>query len=165
MEDKKDINETIENSLEEKKKKEKKCKFDIKKVATLLTAIALCIGGYFLISTNQKIENVPATFEVLDESVLSREVFKEWVEKNSQNKGTYTKEDGDVVYAMISYGKTTKPGIGICVEEVKGTKNIEIVYSIIDNNDEREVEENTPKMILKLENKGGKISFKEIEAE
>lgn len=158
----------MENNIEEKDKaldKKKKFKMNGRKWGTLLSVILLCVGGIFLAKNNTVTDNTPVQFEVLDESVLTRDVFKEWLETNANKKGTYLKEDGDVVYAMISYGKTTKPGIGICVEKINGSRNTEIVYSIIDSNDEREVEEYTPKMILKLPKNSGKITFKEIQPE
>lgn len=154
-----------DKKTEDIKESKSKFKFNKKIIIFLLTAVALCLGAFFVNNTNTKVSDTPVAFEVLDESVLTRDVFKDWVSTNSSKKGEYTKEDGDYVYAMISYGETTKPGVGICIEEVKGSRNVEIVYSIIESNDERETEKYTPKMILKLSKTDGKITFKQIEAE
>lgn len=111
-----------------------------------------------------KIENKKIEFEILDESVLSNDTFKDWI--NNNKKGNYIKEDDDCMYVMISYGETKKQGIGICLEEVKGsTNNTEIVYSIIESNTSESIgEEYTPKMVLKLNKTKGKIKFTEIKS-
>lgn len=142
--------------------KKKKCK---KGLIVILIAIVLCIVGVFATKSNSTVSDTPVKFEVLDESVLTRDIFKEWVSSNANKKGEYTKEDGEYVYAMISYGETTKPGVGICIEEVKGSKNVEVVYSIIESNNERQTEKYIPKMILKLPNTNGKVVFKQIQSE
>ena len=117
MENKKEEKDKTLDKKENIKSEKKKNKKTGRKWAVLLIFILLCVGGLFLAKNNSVKENTPVQFEVLDESVLTRDVFKEWLEENADKKGTYTKEDGDVIYAMISYGKTTKPGIGICIEE------------------------------------------------
>lgn len=149
-----------------KKEKNKKVKINKKGLMIILLGIIICVGAVVSqkFVNNTVSEKPPLEFEVLDESVLTRDIFKEWVETNSIKKGEYTKEDGDFVYAMISYGQTTKPGVGICIEEVNDKRNIEVVYSIIESSDERQVEKYIPKMILKLPNTSGKIIFKQIQS-
>lgn len=160
--DKQQDNNKVKDINESKKRKPKLNK---KALLFIVIGIILCIGGVLYNNMKPTVSDTPVTFEVLDESVLTRDVFKDWVSSNSSKKGEYTKEDGEFVYAMISYGETTKPGVGICIEEIKGSRNIEIVYSIIESNDERETEKYTPKMILKLLKTNGKITFKQIESE
>lgn len=154
-----------DNVTDIKDAKGKKNKISKKGFIFIIIAIICCAVGIFATNLNPTVSDTPVEFEVLDESVLTRDIFKEWVSANANKKGEYTKEDGDYVYAMISYGETTKPGVGICIEEVKGSKNVEVVYSIIESNDERQTEKYTPKMILKLPNTNGKVVFKQVQSE
>lgn len=154
------------NSKEQKSTdSEKQKSVDARKIGVIIVVLILIIGVFFFVKSNAKVDNTPVKFEVLDESVLTQGNLKEWFKVNSDKKGTYTKIDGNDTYAMISYGKTTKPGIGICIEKVYGSSKTEIKYSIIEDNknkDKKSVKEYTPKMIIKLSDNDNKISFNEL---
>lgn len=102
-------------------------------------------------------------YSILDESVLSQDDMKSWVEENSKVKGFYETKDDEYSYVLISYGETTTSQIGICLENIKSEKDNKVLveYSIIDNNGQ-ETEKYIPKMILRFENKDLDFSAKEI---
>lgn len=130
--------------------------------------IIIIIIGSFLVYKNKQSgvtdTEIKYEYSILDESVLSQDEMKSWVEENSKVKGFYETKDDEYSYVLISYGETTKSQIGICLENIKSEKGnkVSVEYSIIDNNGQ-ETEKYIPKMILRFENRDLSFSAKEIE--
>lgn len=135
----------------------------------ILLLAGILISSIYFINNNKeinKMNEIDYEYGILDESVLNTDILKKWVEENSLSKGFYTTSDSEYTYVLISYGETDKPGIGICLEDVKSVKNnsVKIEYSIISNNqnEEDKVENYTPKMILRFDNKDLKVTSEEV---
>ena len=113
---------------------------------------------------SQNVEN--ATFEILDESLLSEDSLATWMSENSKKEGVYSLVKDDHTYIMISYGETDKSNINICLEEITAGTKTKLKYSIINENNYSEtVEKYTPKMILKINTPVKDVSWDKIEAE
>lgn len=132
------------------------------KIFLFAVILTIFILGVFYITNGVKTQSTTTEYEVLDENVISTDIMKRWLDENSKSKGVYITSDNEFTYALISYGETTTPNIGICLENITFDKSINIEYSIISNNSENEIKSYTPKMILRFKGKNIKIKCNEI---
>lgn len=141
----------------------KKLKVNKKQISIIISLIALVIGIIAFNLYNNK-SSIPETdkYEILDENILSTDEMKEWLQKKSEDSGVFTKSDEEYTYVLISHGKTKKPNIGICLEDISFNNKVNIKYSIISSESEYEVEEYTPKMILRLKGPDIKVKYDKI---
>ena len=132
----------------------------------VLLAGCLIFVGTKANNTNKTEEVTDATFEVLDESLLSEDTLKTWLEENSKEEGVYWTVKDDYTYVMITYGETDKSNINICLEEIKPGTNTDLKYSIINEyNHSETVEKYTPKMILKINTPVKNVNWEKVENE
>lgn len=125
----------------------------------IIVAVGVFLGYKYYPKNN---EPIVANYEILDESVISTDIMQRWIDENAQNKGFYTSSDSEYIYALISYGETTTPNIGICLENVEFKSDITVSYSMLQSNSEEQVEAYTPKMILRFKDKNVKVKGLEV---
>lgn len=146
-----------ENNISQMKKKNNK---KLGKIISMVISICLLIGFglYGYKQYNQKQEDKLAKaqdikYEVLDESVLSTDVLKEWVDENKKAEGVYSNSDDEYTYILIAGGKKDTTGYGISLEKLNGDmKNIGVQYKVIspENPNIIENEESYPNMVIRL---------------
>lgn len=147
----------------------KKNKTKLITVLILLLALIVGIGIYY---KNNSVKNLPPQInaeeskcEILDKSVLNTDELKSWNGENKTTKQTATTKDDTYTYALITYGNTTEPDVGICLEKVEYTDSITIKYSIIKGKSTEAVAEYTPEMLLRFKGNDLKLNFEEVSNE
>lgn len=138
------------------------------KIRIILVITILIISSIGILFTNKNKDeyNTEIAYEILDTSVVEdKEVLQSWIDENSENKGAYYTTTDDYIYILITNGKTTQSGVGICLEDFKIDSKINVKYSIVSNNSDEIVEEYTPQMLIKLPLSNKKIVFEEVDYE
>lgn len=156
-----------ENNLNENKTKTQKKKSKLIIIFSFLLILIIGAGvGYRKYSGIK--DNVPqidseqSKYEILDKSVLNTDTLKSWNDDNKGTKQTSTTTDDIYTYALITYGNTTEPDVGICLEAVDYSDSITISYSIIKGKSTEQVAEYTPEMLLRFMGNNLKLKFKDI---
>lgn len=135
-------------------------------VMSLILVILACVGTYYVKysaerNTLAQIDSEESKCEILDKSVLNTDELKSWNDENKGTKQEITTTDDTYTYALISYGNTKEPDVGICLENVEYTDSITISYSIIKGKSTEEVDEYTPEMLLRFKGTNLKLNFKD----
>lgn len=137
----------------------------VKNNKLILIGLLLIFGIFIGVkASNKPVDEFSTEYQVLDESVIANnETITKWIEETEKGKGGFFTSDETDTYILISNGTTTESGVGICLEGFEYGSKIEVKYSIVKSNGETEVEEYTPKMLLKIPKTSKTIVFTEIE--
>lgn len=128
-------------------------------ICTILVILLLGAIGSGFYSYQKKLNAVTTElndikYEILDESVLSEELLKKWIEENKKTAGVYQTSNDKYTFILISGGEKDTTGYGIALNGVEGTKKeIKIKYQVItpDNADLSTKEKSHPSMVLRYE--------------